>query len=107
MPSVEFRPTGGIRQAASEGRGFKTRSGMAAGHPRNHSVNLRDPYLTRALLADSLEAQEKNGSSGRTRTYNPPVNSLVGCSKFNNFAAQMTTHGDVEIRKVTNIVTLI
>jgi len=26
------------------------------------------------------------------RTYNPAVNSLVGCSKFNNFAAQMTTH---------------
>jgi hypothetical protein len=23
-----------------------------------------------------------------------PVNSLVGCSKFNNFAAQMTTHED-------------
>jgi hypothetical protein len=39
-----------------------------------------------------LESNKKIGSSGRTRTYNPPVNSLVGCSKFNNFAAQMTTH---------------
>ena len=39
---------------------------------------------------------KKNGSSGRTRNYNPPVNSLVGCSKFNHFAAQMTTHGPHE-----------
>ncbi len=40
-----------------------------------------------------MQVPEKNGSSGRTRTYNPPVNSLVGCSNFNNIAAQMTTHG--------------
>jgi len=42
---------------------------------RNPSVNLRDPYLTRELFADFLEVQEKIGSSGRGRTYNPPVNS--------------------------------
>jgi hypothetical protein len=57
--------------------------------------------------AGVLQMAEKNGSSGRTRTYNPPVNSLVGRSKSNNFAPQMTTHGDVETRKVRNIVTLI
>src|ERR1700730_11554897 len=71
--------TRGIRQASSEGRGFTTRSGMAARHPSNHSVTLSDPYLTRALFADFLQVQEKNGSSGRTRTYNPPVNSRMLC----------------------------
>ncbi len=35
---------------------------------RYYSVNLRDPYLTRALFADSRQLQEKIGSSGRTRT---------------------------------------
>ena len=46
-----------------------------------------------------------SGSSGRTRTYNPPVNSLAGCSKSNNFAAQMTTHGNTQVLEVANIVT--
>ena len=41
----------------------------------NHAVNFRDPYLTRALLGDWRQVQQKNGSSGRTRTYNPSVNS--------------------------------
>ena len=39
--------------------------------------------------------------------YNPPVNSLAGCSKSNNFAAQMTTHGNTTVLEVANIVTLI
>ena len=42
-----------------------------------HLVNLCDPYLTQIVFADSRQVQEKNGSSGRTRTYNPPVNSRV------------------------------
>jgi hypothetical protein len=50
---------------------------------------------------------EKNGSSGRTRTYNPPVNSLVGYSKFNNFAMQMTTHEAAQILEAHAFVTLI
>src|SRR5664280_3337088 len=53
---------------------------QAAGHTRpveacTHLVNLCDPYLTQIVFADSRQVQEKNGSSGRTRTYNPPVNS--------------------------------
>jgi hypothetical protein len=48
-----------------------------------------------------------NGSSGRTRTYNPPVNSLVRSSNFKNLATQMTTHGHAWTRKVTSNVTLI
>ena len=35
-----------------------------------------------------------NGSSGRTRTYNPSVNSPVRCRNFNELAAQMTSHGN-------------
>jgi hypothetical protein len=60
---------GGIRHSTGEGRGCETQSGMATGHTRNRSVTIRDPYLTRALFADSLEAQEKNRSSGRTRIH--------------------------------------
>ncbi len=53
---------------------------QAAGHTHSiractRLVDLCDPYLTQIVFADSLEVQEKNGSSGRTRTYNPPVNS--------------------------------
>ena len=47
---------------------------------------------------------KKNGSSGRTRTYNPPVNSPVGCWNFIYLAAQMTTHGhskDQAVRRRT------
>jgi len=55
---------------------------QTAGHTRSvaactHLVNLCDPYLTQIVFADSRQVQEKNGSSGRTRTYNPPVNSRV------------------------------
>jgi len=50
---------------------------------------------------------KSDGSSGGTRTYNAPVNSLVGYSKSNNFAAQMTTHGYAPVLAVANIVTLI
>ena len=39
---------------------------------------------------------EKIGSSGRTRTYNPPVNSPVRCRNFKNLAAQMTIHGNIK-----------
>ena len=42
-----------------------------------------------------------NGSSGRTRTYNPPVNSLVRCRNFNDIAAQMTPHGNPKNQSVT------
>ena len=57
---------------------------QAAGHTHSiractHLVNLCDPYLTQIVFADSLEVCEKNGSSGRTRTYNPPVNSRMLC----------------------------
>jgi hypothetical protein len=44
-----------------------------------HSLTSRDPYLPQILLADFPEVQERNGSSGRTRTYNPPVNSRMLC----------------------------
>jgi hypothetical protein len=40
-----------------------------------HSGTLRDPYLTQIRFVDSPDVRQKNGSSGRTRTYNPPVNS--------------------------------
>ncbi len=36
-----------------------------------------------------------------------PVNSLVGARKFNNIAAQMTTHGDAKLQVIYAIVTLI
>jgi hypothetical protein len=45
--------------------------------------------------------------TGRTGTYNPPVNSLVVLRKFNNFAVQMTTHEDDEIQEIHSYVTLI
>ena len=44
---------------------------------------------------------EKNGSSGRTRTYNPPVNSPVGCCQIRNLAAQMTIRGNPKNQPVT------
>ena len=47
------------------------------------------------------------GSSGRTRTYNPPVNSLVGFRNFNNFVAQMTTHEYTQIQAIHIYMTLI
>jgi hypothetical protein len=34
---------------------------------------------------------KSDGSPIGLETYNPLVNSLVGCSKSNNFAARMTT----------------
>jgi hypothetical protein len=56
---------------------------MASRHACYHSVTLRDPYLTQILFADFPEVQEKNGSSGRTRTYNPPVNSCTNAQAGN------------------------
>jgi len=50
---------------------------------------------------------ERNGSSGRTRTYNPPVNSLVALRRFNNLAAQMTTHEGTQTRTMCAYVPLI
>ena len=67
------------RQAASVRGSLKTGSSLATKSTRYHSVTLRDPYLTQILFADFLEVQEKIGSSGRTRTYNPPVNSRMLC----------------------------
>ena len=32
-----------------------------------------------SMLSGLLQVAEKNGSSGRTRTYNPPVNSRMLC----------------------------
>ena len=57
---------------------------QTAGHTRSveactHLVNLCDPYLTQIVFADLRQVQEKYGSSGRTRTYNPPVNSRADC----------------------------
>src|SRR5713226_2739006 len=69
----------GICHAPSRGRDSKTCHGMASRHACYHSVTLRDPYLTQILFADFPEVREKNGSSGRTRTYNPPVNSRMLC----------------------------
>ena len=62
-------------EAAGRGGNLKIGSGLAARRTDYHSVILRDPYLTQILFADFPEVQEKNGSSGRTQTYNPPVNS--------------------------------
>jgi len=45
--------------------------------------------------------------TGRTRTYNPPVNSLVGNNKFNDFAMQMTTHEAIQMLEIHVFVTLI
>jgi hypothetical protein len=39
----------------------------------------RDLYLTRVDFLETAQAVEKVGSSGRTRTYNPPVNSRMLC----------------------------
>src|SRR4051794_33066929 len=50
-----------------------------------------------SVLSKSLK---KIGSSGRTRTYNPPVNSLVRFRNFNNFVAPMTTHEDAQIQPI-------
>ena len=51
------------------------------GHPEivSGTCGIRTIFLIRILLADLRQAQEKNGSSGRTRTYNPPVNSRMLC----------------------------
>ena len=78
----DFAPTrcsDATRQAASVRGSLKTGSSLATKSTRYHSVTLRDPYLTQILFADFLEVQEKIGSSGRTRTYNPPVNSRMLC----------------------------
>jgi hypothetical protein len=50
---------------------------------------------------------KRNGSSGRTRTYNPPVNSLVVLRKFNSLAAQVTTHEGAPIQAIRFYMTLI
>jgi hypothetical protein len=49
------------------------------GHPEivSGTCGIRTIFLIRILFADLRQAQEKNGSSGRTRTYNPPVNSCA------------------------------
>ena len=78
--AADSAAAGGVRQRAgersrrSEG-GLSHREGLGRTYARICSVNLRDPYLTQVRFWDSLQATEKNGSSGRTRTYNPPVNS--------------------------------
>ena len=63
---VEF-----VRGQASEEAENRKQSGRKP--TRCYSVTLRDP--TQILFSDFLEVQQKIGSSGRTRTYNPPVNS--------------------------------
>jgi hypothetical protein len=45
---------------------------------------------------------EKNGSSGRTRTYNPLINRTEHDRQFNYFAAQMTTFSAVRNQWVTS-----
>src|SRR5581483_5147133 len=82
--AADSAAAGGVRQRAgersrrSEG-GLSRREGLGRTYARICSVNLRDPYLTQVRFWDSLQATEKNGSSGRTRTYNPPVNSRMLC----------------------------
>ena len=78
---------GGFREeAGATGGRIPSQFRVAARTFREHSVthgnqvvNLRDPYLTHAGFGDSLYLEQKNGSSGRTRTYNPPVNSRMLC----------------------------
>jgi integrase len=70
---------GRIRQAASIRGSVKTGSSLAGKPTRYYSVILRDPYLTQILFADFPEVPEKNGSSGRTQTYNPPVTAGYNC----------------------------
>jgi hypothetical protein len=65
-------------------------------------IGLRFLSILRELFeGDGLEVFEKNGSSGRTRTYNPPVNSQSAGRSFNNFTAQMTTFDDAEIHTIS------
>ena len=54
-------------------------AGRPPGSAGGYLLDICDPYLTQIVFADSLEVCEKNGSSGRTRTYNPPVNSRMLC----------------------------
>jgi len=49
----------------------------AKGTFRSTPVNFSHPSPTYFLSLDPQQVQEKNGSSGRTRTYNPPVNSCT------------------------------
>jgi hypothetical protein len=51
------------------------------GHPEivSWACGIRTIFLIQILFADLRQVQEKNGSSGRTRTYNPPVNSRMLC----------------------------
>jgi hypothetical protein len=70
----------GVRQRAGEGGGRGlSRRGSLSTYAGINPVILRDPYLTRVLFADVRQVQGINGSSGRTRTYNPPVNSRMLC----------------------------
>src|SRR5260370_23181834 len=50
---------------------FRQRAGS-----RHYSVKGRDPYLSHEPFRNCLQPTERNGSSGRTRTYNP-LNSLI------------------------------
>jgi len=66
---------GGVRQRAGESvrRGVSHR-GCLETEAGYSAVSFRDPYLTHVWFRDFPQAEQKNGSSGRTRTYNPSVN---------------------------------
>src|SRR5579883_2138033 len=69
---------GRLRETASDGwDGAGRRSCFAL--MTGELVGLLDPYLICVNFANAEEVAEKNGSSGRTRTYNPPVNSRMLC----------------------------
>ena len=71
---------GGICEAAGSSGGPETPFDLAAiTSSGTIQYRLCDPCLTHADFRDPWEAFEKNGSSGRTRTYNPPVNSRMLC----------------------------
>jgi hypothetical protein len=63
-------------EATDSAKAGQFRQRAASNH---YSIKERDPYLTHKPFGDSLQPAERNGSSGRTRTYNPPVNSRMLC----------------------------
>ena len=77
---------GRIRQGASIRGSRKPEAVWQETHPLLFSDSARP---TQILFSDFLEVQQKIGSSGRTRTYNPPVNSRTYVLAF--FYSQQPT----------------
>ena len=89
IKSQKTAPENKANQQLSSAKSGKVRQNLQL--PRNQEDNYYGASCAKTHHAVFGWSQRMH-SSDRTRTYNPPVNSLVGCSKFNNFAAQMTTH---------------